>query len=207
MIFFPCAFNASIHTSCFVLGQGGGQRCHRWACFLSFHHDGMGLGLFVPAWFQQCDVPLTWRGQRAAHLVTSRGSSTLLALRNSCTLSNAGLTWQQGAVWMSHVLASASSEGPVPPSDGLRSPALPRGARSRSTPGHPCTCPVLSFQARMQPRLTKRKHPHYQPGSLTFNVTSPLGRITRAHIHQMPNPVSLRPAQALAPGSPAPAEY
>lgn len=108
---------------------------------------------------------------------------------------------------MSHVLASASSEGPVPPSDGLRSPALPRGARSRSTRGHPCACPVLGFQARMQPRLTKRKHPHYQPGSLTFNGTSPLGRITRAHIHQMPNPVSPRPAQALAPGSPAPAEY
>lgn len=134
MIFFPCAFNASIHTSCFVLGQGGGQRCHRWACFLSFHHDGMGLGLFVPAWFQQCDVPLTWRGQRAAHLVTSRGSSTLLALRKSCTLSNAGLTWQQGAVWMSHVLASASSEGPVPPSDGLRSPALP-GGHGAGAPG------------------------------------------------------------------------
>lgn len=111
---------------------------------------------------------------------------------------------------MSHVLASASPESPVPPSDGLRSPPLPRlrmGARSRSTRGHPGTCPVLGFQARMQPRLTKKKHPHYRPGSLTFNVTSPLGRITRAHIHQMPNPVSPHPAQALAPGSPAPDEY
>lgn len=31
---------------------------------------------------------------------------------------------------------------------------------------------VLTFRARIQPRLNERKHPHYCLGSLTFNVAS-----------------------------------
>lgn len=66
---------------------------------------------------------------------------------------------------------------------------------------------VLTFQARIQPRLNKRKHPHYGLGSLTFNAASLLpqgsllGKISPVYIHQMPNPVSSSPDGPMWVGS------